>query len=354
MVTRSFNLRDVGLLWSLRGQGITLDLQRAVLQGMNPLYAALIGVLPPQWAGTTLTFVCADAERQGRGFVQALACRERREWQVIHLAPWSGEAASSADWVSALVDLCMLAGEWGALRVRAGVFADEAEEVFRQAGFAPYARESVYRLPHPHATAEAGTNMRPVAPSDAWPLVQLLGQTVPSTVQHAEGMTASDVTVPLLARLGISREQGYVLMRGMTLGGYLGLSRDPQGTWARILLQPGLEHEAPGMVRRLVALASPAPVLYCAVRDYQAGLRSVLEEAGFELVDSQVWLVRHTTRPAECRRYRGRTAIDKRTEPVTTPLYPVNNVMARPALRIAREHCVYEYARRDSYAVGPH
>ena len=325
MVTRSFNLRDVGLLWSLRGQGITLDLQRAVLQGMNPLYAALIGVLPPQWAGTTLTFVCADAERQGRGFVQALACRERREWQVIHLAPWSGEAASSADWV-----------------------------VFRQAGFAPYARESVYRLPHPHATAEAGTNMRPVAPSDAWPLVQLLGQTVPSTVQHAEGMTASDVTVPLLARLGISREQGYVLMRGMTLGGYLGLSRDPQGTWARILLQPGLEHEAPGMVRRLVALASPAPVLYCAVRDYQAGLRSVLEEAGFELVDSQVWLVRHTTRPAECRRYRGRTAIDKRTEPVTTPLYPVNNVMARPALRIAREHCVYEYARRDSYAVGPH
>jgi len=358
-VTRPFGLRDVGLLWALRGQGITLDMQRAILGMLQPLPAALTALLlPPPRPGGTLTFVGQDeGEPQGGRFLQVLTCPARQEWQVIHLAPWvqSEDLAVSAGWVAMLEDLCVLAGQQGALRVRAGMPAGGSEEdAFRQAGFTVYAREEVYQLAGPLTRAERIDALRPVAQSDAWPLTQLVGQVVPSPVQHAEGMISAGAAAPapILTRLGVSHEQGYVADRGTDLGAYVGLSRTGRATWARILLHPEMRKEAPVVMHQLVRAASPGPTLYCAVRDYQAGLRGVLAGMGFEFVGVQVWLVKHTARPIECRSLLHLVAYDKRGEPVTTPLHPVNGEATVACLGLAREHCVYEYRRRDGYAVG--
>ncbi len=354
-MTRPFGLHDLGLLWGLRGQGITLDMQRAVLWRLRPLEAALTAFLPWRPPESTLTFVCQNPGTRERGFTQVLTCPARQEWQVIHLAPWvqSEDLASGMAWVGTLVDLCTLAGASGALRIRAGVAAGgPEEEAFREAGFAPYTREEVYRLRELRPAPAPAGSLRPITPRDAWPLIQLVSQVVPSPVQHAEGMTTSGASAPILTRLGVTREQGFVLERGMELGAYVGLSRSAQGAWVRILLHPESKREADDVVRCLMAKAAPTSALYWAVRDYQAGLRGVLSAMGFELVGVQVWLVKHTTRPVAWRRYRDLVAREKRVEPVTTPLHPVHDVGAGSRSALAREHCAYEYRRRDGYAVG--
>lgn len=354
-MTRPFGLSDVSLLWALRGRGLALDMQRAVLWKAGPLQTALTELLPTRHLSTTRTYVCEGENTDERGFLQVLTCPERREWQVIHLAPWtaSEDLESCECWVGPLVELCGQAGEGGAWRIRAGVAVGGAEEeAFRQAGFIPYTREEVYRLPGPQAAPGVASILRPITPQDAWPLSQLVNRVVPSHVQHAEGLNLMSNSVPLLARLGVTREQGYVWPEGTDLAAYVGLSRGYDGAWARILLDPDARKQAGDLVRSLTARVSPAPALYCAVREYQAGLRGTLVSLGFEPAGTQVWLVKHTARPAECRPFRHLVALDKRTEPITTPLHPVNGASYNSWA--TREHCVYEYRRSDGFAVGSH
>ncbi|MCL6432342.1 MAG: hypothetical protein K6V36_16030, partial [Anaerolineae bacterium] len=174
-------------------------------------------------------------------------------------------------------------------------------------------------------------------------LLHLVGQVVPPLVQHAEGLTVSGAEVPILDRLGVSREQGYVLQRGEELGAYLGLSRSRRGVWARILLHPDDGSRAPEVLGHAIAAAAGEAMLYCAVRDYQASLRSLMRDVGFEFVGVQVWLVKHTARPAVSPNYRPLAARDKRPGALTTPLHPVNTVALVPCLPVTREHWTYEY-----------
>lgn len=351
---RPFGLADLGPLWALRRQGLALDMQRAVLWRARPLPAALTELLPAQRLSATRTYVCQGEGARERGFVQVLTCPERREWQVIHLAPWaaSEDLQSCECWVGPLIELCGLAGEGGVWRIRAGVAAGGGEEeAFRQAGFIPYAREEVYRLREPQLTPCAPGVLRPVVEQDGWALSQLMGQVVPPPVQHAEGLNITATSEPILARLGVTHELGYVSAQGGDISAYVGLSRGYDGAWARILLHPDARKQAGDIVRTLSAIVAPAPALYCAVREYQSGLRGTLASLGFELAGVQAWLVKHTARPAECRPFRHLVALDKRTEPITTPLHPINCVPLGSAWA-TREHCVYEYRRTDGFAVG--
>ena len=352
-MTRPFGLGDVSLLWALRRRGLALDMQRAVLWPASPLHTALAELLPTRHLSPIRTYVCQSEGSDERGFLQVLTCPERREWQVIHLAPWaaSEDLESCEGWVGPLVELCSLAGAWGAWRIRAGVEAGgPEEEAFRQAGFIPYTREEVYWLRTPPPTPGSEDLLRPLLAQDAWPLAQLVNRVVPSHVQHAEGLNLTSSSAPLLARLGVGHEQGYVWSRDGELAAYVGLSRGRDGAWARVLLDPDARRHAGDLVRSVVARVPPAANLYWAVREYQAGLRGTLLAMGFELFAVQVWLVKHTARPAECRPFRHLVALDKRTEPVTTPLHPVHSASGRPWA--TREHCVYEYRRTDSFAVG--
>jgi len=352
-VTRPFGLGDVSLLWTLRRRGLALDMQRAVLWRVSPLQTALAELLPTRHLSLTRTYICQGEGSSEQGFLQVLTCPERREWQVIHLAPWtaSSDLESAEGWVGPLAELCGLAGAWGAWRIRAGVAAGgPEEEAFRQAGFIPYTREEVYRLHMPQPAPGTEDLLRPILPRDAWALSQLVNRVVPSHVQHAEGLNLTNSAAPLLARLGVSHEQGYVWSSGSDLAAYVGLSRGREGAWARVLLNPDAKKHAGDLIRSLIARVWPAAELYCAVREYQAGLRGPLLAMGFELSAVQVWLVKHTARPAECRPFRHLVALDKRTEPVTTPLHPVHSASGRPWA--TREHCVYEYRRSDGFAIS--
>jgi len=184
-----------------------------------------------------------------------------------------------------------------------------------------------------------------------WPLAQLVNQVVPPPVQHAEGLNLSATAAPILTRLGVTREQGYVWPEGGRLSAYAGLSRGSGGAWVRILLHPDARQHSANLMHSLLAVAPAAPILYCAVREYQAGLRSTLVSMGFELAGMQVWLVKHTARPVECRPYRHLVALDKRTEPAPTPLHPASGATSGLSW-VTSEHNVYEYTRTDSLAVG--
>ncbi|MCL6432117.1 MAG: hypothetical protein K6V36_14875, partial [Anaerolineae bacterium] len=116
-MTRSFGLRDLALLWTLRDQGITLDMQRAALCEARPLQEALCGLMPAR-TPATLTYVChGHGANNGRGFVQVRAYPERQEWQIVHLAPRAeaGDLSFGPLWACALSELCVLAGRRGVL-----------------------------------------------------------------------------------------------------------------------------------------------------------------------------------------------------------------------------------------------
>jgi hypothetical protein len=352
-VTRPFGLRDFGLLLSLRGLGLNLDMQRAALWRPQPLDPALAAVLPWRNLGT-LTYVGRTDNSRAFGFVQVGTQAERREWQVIHLAPWLPQDEEGATtWVGLLTDLGVLAGQWGALRIRAGVVAGGAEEdAFRQAGFSVYAREEVYRLWSPRPEGGASCALRALMDDDAWALLQLAGQVVPAPVQQAEGMSVIDPSVSLAARLGISHEQGFVLPGAVELCAYAGLNRGPEGVWARILLHPEAGEMAATVVRHVIRVASPTPVLYCPVREYQSGLRGVLAGMGFEHAGAQVWMVKHTARLAEAPRFRHLAVLEKRAEAATTPLRPLQALGATPLSWMTRERYIDDYRRTDSSAIG--
>ena len=351
-MTRPFSLRDVGLVWCLRDRGIALDMQRAMLLRSQPLKDALWSLMPHRPAESTLTFVWHNAHGSASGFVQVLTCPDRQEWQVIHLSPWQSDGPSTGAALAAgLAGVCDLAGRRGAWRVRAGVVAGGWEEdVFRQAGFVPYAREEVYRLPNP-APCAAPACLRPLSPLDAWPLLHLIGQAVPPSVQHAEGLVYGGAETPLFSRLGVAREQGYVLERGGELMAYAGISHAQQAAWMRFWLHPEARSSGGDVLREAAEAAPCSPVLYCAVRDYQSGLRGPLAGMGASLVGVQVWLVKHTARPVECPR--ARAALEQRVEPLATPLHPASETMPMMAGLPARELWTYECCRRaDHCAIG--
>jgi hypothetical protein len=300
MIVRSLDVLDLPLLSRYRRDMLSLDSARFLTRG-NPLGAvALLSYLDPRRHIYT-----AVATENGSSLMGQVALREEEtSARMTFLAP----AENLNGLTLALLDhLVTEVGEWGAFHLLAEVDEDSpAFRFLRQAGFAMYAWQRIWKLPIPDPVNKQG-NWRPAADTD-WPAVQsLYGQIVPGLLHPLE-------VLPKQVMGMVCRPEG-------SLQAYVTVSRGPNGIW----IQPIVPPDSDCVAEQLSGLASvmsdgrERPIYLC-VRSYQAWLESVLEDLGAQAGPQQAVMVRRLAK------------VQRVEEKVSS----MDKVLVKPAAPVAR------------------
>lgn len=309
---RPLDWRDLALLHRLREDGLCLDSQQAYVRGHNTLPSTLLGMLSP--AMSILTLVARDADPDGLTAIGQVS--QRNGGSLARLAFISpAEALSHPSGLRLLEALCQAAGERGAMNLVAE--ADENGSPFaclRQAGFAIFARQNVWRLavqppqdPRGGKKPTAEHRWRVETGHDVAAIHFLYANIVPALVQQIE-------PPPQRGPRGlVHASQGEIL-------GYLDIERGPLGTWVQPYFHPAAEK--PGellwdFVRHMRPTRSTS-LLVC-VRSYQSWINGLLEKLGFELLCSQAVMVKRLTAAIRRPALAPLPALEKTQPEATTP-----------------------------------
>jgi hypothetical protein len=296
---RPFDWRDVPLLHRLRDRGLCLDSQQALTHGPHALQHALLGALNPTGIACTLV------ARSGQGVEEAAVGQilQRNGNGLFRLAFFSPEEAIlQPAGLSLLEALCQAAGARGARNLIAETEEDSpAFDCLRQAGFAIYARQQIWRLgaaeqsaapapgmPRRRTRARSGAGLpdeatsrqwRPEAAPDRSAIQVLYLNLVPALVQQIE---------PPPGRSG----RGLVHWREDELLGYIDIERGPLGIWTQPYFHPAAERTEALLAGFLQTFSDGRGPLYVCVRSYQGWMNGVLERLEFAPSHNQAVMVK--------------------------------------------------------------
>ncbi len=317
-MVRSFDWRDVGLVKALADRGVCLDSETGLTQGAHPLQQALLGYLMPMAGPPTFIWKAdgrGDAKANGQAgepsngrpaaFGQLSHRPGDEQARVLFMAP--AAEAGTLGWHAVIERLAAEAGERHAQTLLAEVDDKSPEfEALRQAGFAVYARQSLWKLgPEALPTGGEAATLRPAARADAIPVTTLYSNLVPRLVQQVE---------PGPQQI----ERGYVFEAGGEVLAYLDVRRGPQGIWVEPFIHPEAYYQSEAVMLaclQLVAGRKDKPIYVC-VRRYQDWLQAVMARVGFAPLGSQAVLVK-------------RLAV-RLAEPLLKPLPAVEGKVASP------------------------
>lgn len=300
---RSFDWRDVGLVKSLGGQGICLDSETGLTRGHRPLPHALLAYLMPGSGAPTLVW-----RDNGSAVIGQLRQRPGDEQaRVLFIAPSCASAAEG--WLHIMERLAVEAGGLGAHNLIAEVNENTSEfEVLRAAGFAIYARQSLWRLTGPAPTPNTVVPMRVSHGADSIGLQTLYANIVPRLVQQVEAAP--------------SHMRGYVLEDDGEITAFVSLRRGPLGVWLEPYLHPeafSMSEAALYTALNLIPDRNGRPVYVC-VRRYQDWLQDILSRGAFEVVGSQAVMVKRLT--------------VRVSEPMLKPLPAIEGKVPTPIVRV--------------------
>ncbi len=324
-MARWLGLDDLIAIQQLQTRGVQLDLERAVLWPHTPLQAALFAHVPMSAIGaeTIVLYPSGIHRADAMGFLQLRARLGRPEADVVFLAPAleTGNDIVSI-WYRLLAECAQEIGARGGQRLFAQVTSGNGiEEVFRQAGFAAYAREDIYRLDE-WISGLAKTNiLRHQRARDGWNLLRLYAQLTPRPVQIAEGMLSPEGQA---GKMGDwwdqSRSAGYILEVDGELAGAVRVRRGQKAYWLRFGLHPQAQEHTDTLLHGALSLlwAAPHHSIYCSVRDYESGMTVALGQTGFQHVQTRSLLVKHTTARTKEPFLKLMPTLEKRPEPAAS------------------------------------
>lgn len=329
------SVHDLWVIYRLQTCGVRLDIRSAVLEPESPLLLSLAhGLLPRQGRVVTVVLRRNDHGHQQKGFVQLHRRSSLPVMDVLFIAP-SLESRSGAIWLwkHLLHEGALVAGQLGAQRVFAHLPESEhaAVEVFRQAGFALYAQDRLYRLDPPEQWPEPPESLlwSPQRPRDSWGIEQLYYAITPAVVQQAEavGTGQSNGERTPVAWWGSAREGCYVFRQDEEVTGYLRLTPGKRGHWLKMVLHPEASPWREQLLREALWLVRkwPRRPIFSDVRDYEGYLADSLKRLGFRHVMTRQLLVRHTTAPirvAESQWEMARQAATERATPISSHIVP--------------------------------
>mgnify|MGYP001222751422 CR=1 FL=1 len=274
---RPFDWRDVSLVRQLSNQGTCLDSITRLTRDSQPINNALLAYLMPGTGAPTL--VWRDGARAGFGQLRHRPGEEQA--RALFIAPhWSPDNAA---WLPLVDRLAAEAGARGGHNLIAEVDETSGEfEALRLAGFAIYARQTIWRLGGEFPAAPGTSGARPAVAADALAVGTLYANLVPRLVQQVEPAPKPG--------------QGYVYERDGELIAFLDVKRGPTGLWVEPYLHPEADDRADAILTaglHLLAHANRAgrPIYVC-VRRYQDWLQGVLQAARFECLGSQAVMVK--------------------------------------------------------------
>jgi hypothetical protein len=329
-VITPFGLRHIRLLRELQSTSVLLDPRNSLLDvPPTPLRAALRGYLLRNSGVSTYVLHAPDEAIAWCGFVQAQAFKSGLAWKVACMAPALDTSEDAATvWYRLLLHLCIAAGEQHVQRLFACVPQDgPVEEVFRQASFAVYCHEQVFECADNRASRRPSARMRLAQPQDYWNVQRLYHIATPPLVEQAEQLGNTDNTSPPFEMPALDSQQLYVLYsQSGEMSGCLQIATGDRGSWLRLTVHPEMRDDAAEILDHGLALlsagsplpsagashaSSTAPSLlgkgraidgggacrpvYCAVREYEAGMQALLEERGFVFADACSLVAKHTT-----------------------------------------------------------
>jgi len=320
-----FTPRYLFLVNRLQHRGIAFNLEESLTQSYSPLRAALAAYFTVGELGA-LTYVVSDqmADGQMEGFIQVRERRSRPEADVLFIAPALADDVDPGVWHHLLAYACHQAGGRSIERLFARL-PEGGKEVtlFSQLGFNVYTREDLFCLSYgKQAEIEARPDaaIRPHRSEDVIALQQLYAAVASRLVQQAENITGQYRLGPPDVWPAMVAQQGYVLEKDGGIVGCLTVRSRRIGHWLYVLLHPQAYDHAGDLVAHGLAMLRDAPPgpIYCGVREYQGGLRAVLEDLGFALFASRALMVKHTTVRVTDSVRTLVPALEKRAE-VTTP-----------------------------------
>ena len=275
---RLFDWRDISVVRQLSAEGICLDSITRLTRDSHPLQNALLAYLMPGAGAPTLVW----REGQQVGFGQLRHRPGEEQARALFIAPaWT---PANRAWLPLVERLAAEAGARGGHNLIAEVDESSAEfEALRLAGFAIYARQTIWRLAGELDTyAPAAGAARPATPADALAVSLLYANNVPRLVQQVE-------PVP---RPG----QGLVFEQDGELTAFLDVKRGPSGLWVEPYLHPeAYDRSAEILLAALQWLAGAnragRPIYVC-VRRYQDWLQEILQASRLEGLGSQAVMVK--------------------------------------------------------------
>ncbi|HYN89151.1 MAG TPA: hypothetical protein VER55_11500 [Ardenticatenaceae bacterium] len=307
-------VRDLWTVYRLQRRGVRLDLKGAILRPDAPLALTMTRFMP-RWSNRVETVVLRRKERGKReaGFVQARWRTGHPVLDVLFIAP-SLEVQHGAAWLwhALLHELVRVGGEQGAQRLFAHLPESRPAEVevMRQAGFALYAQDRLYRYTPPatgpiarppesvRSLDGAPRRWQRLRSPDEWGLTKLLAAITPAVVQQAEssGKPESGGLLDGVWWSG-SRRRSYVLRAEDEIYGYLRITPGERGHWLKVVLHPDASHQAEALLWEAMGFLATLPrrPVFCDVREYEGYLADPLERCGFRRVMTRLLLVRHTT-----------------------------------------------------------
>jgi hypothetical protein len=296
MTVRSLDFLDLPFLSRSRRNVLPLYSAHILTRG-NPLGArAILSYLNPR--RQVYTGVASEDDDSLMG--QVILKAEETSARLTFLAPTENIDRLTP---SLLDHLTAQAAEWGAFHLLAEV--DENSPSFRslrQAGFAMYAWQRIWKLPK-QEQPDGDSTWREVEETD-WPAVQSLhGQIIPVLLQPVDSLP--------------KQAAGMVCRPEDILYAYAAIDKGPEGVWVQPLIPPD-SGCGPDRLAGLAGLGN-RPVYVC-VRSYQAWLETVLDDMGATAGPRQAVMVRRIAK----------------TQMVEEKVSALEKVLVKPVAPVAR------------------
>jgi len=316
-MVRPCRIRHLPMVYRLWGRGMSLDLRQALPGSEATFWPALAAALPGSSLWETV-YVLERGDGLKDAFLQIRRRTARPEADLVYIAPTLEDKPEAREaWDHLLTGTCIALGQQGIERIYAGLPESGPEVgVFRAAGFVLYTREELFRLgPEARTSPENGQPPLQVrAAEHDWGLERLYNELVPWLVQQAEGGQGFNGL-----RSGFQGQESdgeYVLLDGDEIVGLVQMGTAAKADWLSVFLHPRAYHWARAIVTFGLSQLqhSPRRPVYCAVRHYQGGLRTPLEENGFQWTGTRALLVRHTVARVREGRARRIEGMEKRPE----------------------------------------
>ena len=306
MHIRAFDWRDLPTLQRYREHSVFLNSAHVLTRGPGLLSGALLSSLAPG-VGIFTSVSVAGGDTNPVIIGQTTHASGAPCAQLSFLTP---EKALESDGLAPLLDyLSVQAVEKGAFHLLADV--DEhspAFEVLRQAGFAIYARQRIWRLEGLPSGESKPFSWRVAKDQDLIAVRSLYNNLVPGLVQQVEPFPAD-------------RLRGLVFRKGDDLLAYVELKYGQRGIWMQPFIHPDAEEifdHLAGLLQNLRHRNS-RPVYVC-VRSYQFWLEQAIEALGAEPGPRQAIMVKHLAVPQKAVRAFAMPAIESGHPEASAPI----------------------------------
>ncbi len=279
---RPFLPIDLPLVRRLTPHGVSLDSLTSLTRGINTIEGAFWGAVPLTDLGTP-TFVLKDGDN---GYVAQFRHKGNDQHaHIVFIAPDLDKCEGDDPWLHLLDAMVVAAGKRGAVTLNAEVGDTSAAfTVLRQAGFAVYARQEIWKREPGGTLRTMSTGLvRPETESDAFGINSLYANVVPPLVLQADAPP-------------VTGHGGLVYERDGKILAYLSVQEGKCGVYIQSFLHAEGLDQAERILAACMANLSRAervPVYFC-VRSYQDWWRRSLNALGFESWASQAVMVKHT------------------------------------------------------------